>query len=207
MNKAVARILIVVFVILITLGALIFIPVSESMTVPSVQWRTVIKCYTYTQHHEDSWGTTSKDAGGLDSSDMRETIPYNAYNIRAEYEYHHTRHTKVGKVMMSHKVYKWHYYYDVDKWDQTSEIANTGDDKNPVEGECDLPCDVSDPVLGDMKRETGHSTLYFALCEVDGKEKAYDIDELTFTDLMVGDQITCKRYRFGSSIFDVKIGG
>jgi hypothetical protein len=56
MSKTVARILLVVLIIFIILGCLIFIPVSEEMTVSSVQWRTVIKCYTYTQHHEDEWG-------------------------------------------------------------------------------------------------------------------------------------------------------
>lgn len=206
MNKAVVRILIVVLVILITLGAIIFIPVSESMVVSAVQWRTIIKCYTYTQHHEDSWGSESKNGGGMGTSDMRSNVPHDAYDITAEYEYKTTRYIKVGNTRVARSVHAWHYYYNVNKWDQTSEIANTGDDKNPVEGECDLPLSVSEPALGDMRRESGHSTLYFALCSLDGKERVYDIDEMTFTDLMPGDKISCKKYRFGSSIFDVKIG-
>ena len=80
-----------------------------------------------------------------------------------------------------------------------------GNNKKPIEAECDLPFNVSNPQLGDVKRNEGHITEYTAYCKFNGVVKSYEIDESTFTDLLAGDNITCKKFRFGSSVCGIEI--
>lgn len=191
----------VIFGILVSLIFIFFIcfcaiPVNETMIVNKCRWSWDIPVYVYTMHNETSWESPSADA----------------YDIRKEWEYHYSRTVKTGEwvdeeglkhdITHSESVYDWRYYYKINKWDFSYNISTVGFDRKPYEAECDLPYSISNPKLGDMKRNERKEN-YDVYGIVNSKEVSYHVSVDEWENIEIGGKIAYKKFRFGDRIWNI----
>ena len=171
----------------IIFGVYAAIPIKEYNKVTYVSWTWDIPIYKYTQHSEKKWDST----------------PRGAYNIKAKWEYRKTVTKKDAKGnTYTEEVYGTRYYYDINKWDFSYNISSTGIDKKPHESSAgDIPYDVENPKLGDIKRGN-HSEKYE--CCINGN--TFEISKEDWGRVEKGCDITYKRHRFSNKIYDIQFG-
>lgn len=201
--------------LIIGLLLFIFIPLKETMVVDSYRWNWTIQLSEYTAINEDKWGkTTHRTFGGLGSSDQKKVVPNDAYNVTADFEYHHREKVVTGHYTDSNgnrkeqyhydNVYKWHYYYTVNRWKESSCLDSYGIDKSPYEPKCEYTTSIASPKLGDIIRQSGHKEIYYISGEIDGKTISYEVPKDVYDKIEKGDEISYKRHRFSSKIYDIK---
>lgn len=171
----------------IIFGVYAAIPIKEHNTVTYVSWTWDIPVYKYTQHSDKSWDRT----------------PRGAYNVRTKKEYRKTVTKKDAKGnTYTEKVYDTRFYYNIDKWDFSYNISSTGIDKKPHESSAgDIPYNIDDPKLGDIKR--GNHTEKYECC-INGE--MYQISKEDWGRVEKGCDITYKRHRFSKKIYDIQFG-
>lgn len=202
------------------------IPRKEEMTNCKAQWQWTIQLQEYRQCNESKWGTIDYDYAdgkehllgewdnlGYDSmfkdhtGERDRTVPAGAYDIEErieEYEEH--RHEDDSGNVHYDTIYRYKYYYKIDRWCNADVLCASGCDKNPHEPECDLPTHIQNPQLGDKIRNGGHSEEYNVIGTVDGKQMTFNLTHSQWSDLLENDLITYKRRPLSSEIKDMQIG-
>lgn len=205
-----------IILIIAAIGIVLAIPVQKEMKIESYHWHWSIQLYEYKATTDDAWGQTeSRLWGGKGTSDEKRAVPGDAYNIHASYEQYDKKkvidRTWKDDNGIEHeeyhyeKVYRWHYYYTVNRWVPVSSVDSYGNDKEPYEAECEYPTDVSNPNLGDIKRQHGHSESYTVSGQVEDEWYTYEVNKSVYDNIYVGAEIAYKKYRLGKTIFDVQI--
>lgn len=223
----------IVGVIAFIVGIIIFflVPVTEKVKVEEVNWHWTVGVMEYQKCYENKWGREeyeyadgkehffgSWDGLGYDSPfknherDRANAVPAGAYDIVEKVEKYGEK-----KVTLSEDdyyyvdVYRYKYYYYINRWKESVGMVAGGHDKNPHEPECDLPYSITEPQLGDRVRTAGHSESYSALCRCKGKVegttvcKTYILTKAQWSDLRAGDTIVIKRRRFGNKVKEMQI--
>lgn len=179
------------------------IPVHRTYDVDKTRWKTEINLYKYSVCHESQWYHAPKEA----------------YNVQVRSEIHHYRTVKTGEytdadgnthdIYTSQPVYDNKYYYDINKWVNDGEITNFGFDAYPVEAECKW--EVSVPAeLGNIKRQNGHQEYFEVIVNFEeGKKKTFDLEKNEWEKIVnkTNPTIECKKFRFGSELWDIEVIG
>jgi hypothetical protein len=101
--------------------------------------------------------------------------------------------------------YYYQFTYNINQWHKVSECNQQGNDKSPYEPECDLSVEVNDPKLTDRKRQCGHNETYQVNGIQGDKVVTYNIPKDVWERVTTNDEISYKKFRFGDTIWDIKI--
>lgn len=179
------------------------IPVHRTYDVDKTRWETEINLYKYSVCHEKQWGSA----------------PSEAYNIQVRSEVHHHRRVKTGSYKDSNgnrhdtytsiPVYRDRYYYDINRWVDDGEITNYGFDAYPVEAECKWGTEAPNE-LGNVKRQYGHQEYFEVIVNFEeGKKHTFDLEKSEWEKIVnkSNPTIECKKFRFGSELWDIQVVG
>ena len=202
------------------------IPRNEKMKHCKVQWQWTIQLQEYRICNESKWGTIDYeysdgkehilgewDGLGHDSifkdhaGERNRVVPAAAYDVTERVEFYEDRKVSDGEDSYHYeKVYRYKYYYKINRWCNSNILAASGFDKQPHEPECDLPTYIQDPQIGDKIRQGGHSEKYTVSGEIDGKTKKLTLTKKQWSDLQDNATIYYKRRPLSSEIKDMRIG-
>ena len=202
------------------------IPIEEKVVVNELSWHWTVQLYEYRKCDESAWGRLEYDYpdgrehlwsvndGGYDSPwkdhnrDRNEAVPQGAYNLVEKVEWYDDRRVSDGEDGYYYEdVYRYRYYYSINRWVESSILTSGGFDKSPYEPECQYPFGVENPQLGDIIRGGGHEEVYHAtgVVKKTGEAKTYEISYSQWSDLNAGDTIELKRSRFGNKVKEMVI--
>ena len=200
-------------------------PVTEKVAVSEVTWHWTIQLYEYQKCYENSWGREEYEYpdgkehilgqwdGGYDSpfknhtADRMNAVPNGAYDITEKIEKYDTKRVDDGDDDYHYEdIYRYRYYYYIDRWKPTNILMAGGHDKNPHEPDCEYDTYVNDPKLGDKKRGAGHEESYTAIGRAKGKTSntTYVLTKDQWSDLTSDSYILVKRSRFGNKVKEMK---
>ena len=191
-----------VTVISIFVGLICFlaIPVKGTMLVEKTKWTWAIPVYEYCVHEENRWNSAPE--GAYDISKSREIHHWDTVVDSEWTDKDGNKHQNTH----SEPVYRWRYYYKINKWDKFQDIFSVGFDKKPYEAECNLEYDVVNPKIGDKKRG-GHTEEYQVFGKLEsGKDIWYWIEKDDWAEIENGGKISYKKFRFGDRIWDISFG-
>ena len=217
----------------VIVGIIIFcmIPVEEKVRVEEVSWHWTVGVMEYQKCSEKAWGREEYDYSdgkehfvciwdgvGYDSiiknheRDRENALPAGAYEVTEKVEKYDTRKVTLSEDNYYYKdVYRYRYYYYINRWKEAPGIMAGGHDKQPHEPETELPYSIAEPKLGDRIRTAGHTESYKALGRTNGKVegttvcKTYILTKAQWSDLNVGDTIIIKHKRFSNKVKEMKI--
>ena len=182
-----------VAIICILVAVLIFWPSKEhAMDVKSIHWYTTIDIYQYGPIEEEGRTYGWYGFKGSAKEAAQEAIPNGAYDI--EYTFYKDENG----------YYTAYYSYTINTWQKTGEAPLMGNDKNPVEAECDLQTDILDPKIGDQKRQNGYSVRYSVTGISDGAQVTFDIPKDIWERLTTNDELNYKTRGSGDP-FEIRI--
>lgn len=202
------------------------IPVKEKVRVNEVSWHWTVQLYEYRKCDESSWGKIEYDYpdgrehflsvydGGYESPwkdhnrDRDEAVPQGAYNLTERVERYGDRRVSDGDDSYHYEdIYRYRYYYSINRWIESGILASGGFDKSPYEPECEYPLGIDNPQLGDITRGSGHQEAYHATGVVrdSGETKTYILTYSQWSDLKAGDTIEIKRGRFSDKVKEMVI--
>lgn len=141
------------------------------------------------------------------AGERNRTVPAGAYDVEERIEkYEERRHEDDDGTVHYNTIYRYRYYYKINRWCNANVLCASGCDKNPHEPECDLHTYIQDPQLGDKIRNGGHSEEYTVTGEIDGKIKTLTLTKSQWSDLQDNATIYYKRRPLSSEIKDMRIG-
>lgn len=203
------------------------IPRNEKMKHCEIQWQWTIQLQEYRQCNESKWGTIDYDyddgkehilcewdrgyyASWKDhNAERNSVVPAGAYDVIESMpleKYEERRHEDSDGNVHYNTIYRYKYYYKINRWCNSNILAASGFDKQPHEPECDLPTYIQDPQLGDKIRNGGHSEEYTVKGEIDGKFKTLTLTKNQWSDLQDNATIYYKRRPLSDKISDMRIG-
>ena len=191
-----------VSVISIFIGLICFfaVPVKGTMIVEKTKWCWAIPVYEYSVHEENQWN--SAPDGAYDISKSREIHHWDTVVDSEWTDNNGNKHQSTH----DEPVYRWKYYYKINKWDFIQDICSVGFDKKPYEAECNLEFNVVNAKIGDRKRGE-HKEEYQVFGNIgSGKDIWYDLDKSDWEKIEIGGKISFKKFRFGSKIWDISFG-
>lgn len=214
-------------IIVVIIGITLFfaIPRAEEMTDCEVRWQWTIQTQEYRICEESKWGTIDYDYpdgkehflgqwdGGYVSpfkdhaGERNRVVPVTAYDVTEKIEFYEDRKVSDGEDSYHYEsIYRYRYYYKINRWCNSNLLAASGFDKTPHEPECDLPTCIQNPQLGDKIRNSRHDEKYTVTGKIDKKPKTLTLTKNQWSDLVNGDAITYKRRPLSDKIIDMKIG-
>lgn len=201
------------------------IPRNEQMKRCKVQWQWTVQLQEYRICEESKWGTIDYDysdgkehfLGQWDSGyvspfkdhveERNRVVPAAAYDLTERVEFYEDRKVSDGEDSYHYeKVYRYKYYYKINRWCNSNILAASGFDKQPHEPECDLPTYIQDPQIGDKIRQGGHNEKYTVTGTIGEKQKTLNLTFSQWSDLQDNATIYYKRRPLSSEIKDMRIG-
>ena len=176
-EKMTAFALLGIVVVIIGITLFFAIPRNEKMKHCKMQWEWTVQLQEYRICEESKWGTIDYDYSdgkehllgewdglGYDSifkdhaGERNRVVPAAAYDVTERVEFYEDRKVSDGEDDYHYeKVYRYKYYYKINRWCNSNILAASGFDKQPHEPECDLPTSIPDPQIGDKIRQCGHN--------------------------------------------------
>ncbi len=105
-------------------------------------------------------------------------------------------------VYRSVPVYKTKYYYDIDRWIYSTQVAAAGQDHSPHWYDTGLTADVADPVYGDRRERHAEEHYYAVISDPKGSRRVVEYSESDWNALNIGDEITYRTFRYSYEPID-----
>lgn len=206
-----------------------FTPVTRQATVEGFAWERSIDVEEYKLYHESDWDVpsgakvtsqheeihhyaqvfdhneTKQRTVSEEVQDGYETTYVDLGNGQAEVvqtpKYKTVYHTEEYEepVYKSVPVYRTKYYYDIGRWETTTELTTCGYDKEPYWYNTDLPTYVSNPSYGDKKQGDREETYSAIITDENGNEHNVNYKYSEWIELRLEDEITYKTFRFSQT--------
>lgn len=224
-EKMTAYALLGIVVVIIGITLFFAIPRNEKMKHCKIQWQWTVQLQEYRICNESKWGTIDYDYsdgkehilgqwdGGYVSplkdhaGERNRVVPAAAYDVTERVEFYEDRKVSDGEDSYHYeKVYRYKYYYKINRWCNSNILAASGFDKQPHEPECDLPTYIQDPQIGDKIRQGGHNEKYTVTGTIGEKQKTLNLTFSQWSDLQDNATIYYKRRPLSSEIKDMQIG-
>lgn len=178
----------------------LFIPVNRTTTVTGFKWSRAIEVEEYTLCHESDWNipvggretgrdyrihhydhvidhyetktrtVTEQVLVGYDTHYTDLGNGQASVSQTPKYETKTRIETYEEPVYRDDPVYRWYYFYDIDRWLHSDWLKTENYDQDPYWYDTDLPTNIDSPEYGDLKQSTRKET--YTVLVVDDKRNS-----------------------------------
>ena len=217
------------FVLGIILVAVIFTPVKKTSTVTGFRWERAVEVEKFALCHDSGWsvpsgGTvTDKDYRihhydhVIDHYETKSRVVteqvFDGYDthysdlgngqasVSQTPRYRTETHTEYYQepVYRDDPVYKWYYYYDIDRWIHEDWLKTSGSDHSPYWYETDIPEDVDSPIYDDLRLGERKETYKVLIKNSKGDTSSFEKSENEWASYEKGDKLTYWAFKFSDS--------